>query len=72
MLEGDEWKYDKPPVAMPRTRAEQQMAVNNMFVTGFLSLTEWRAATDELSEPTKWTAKGQIHPKDSNALTRTR
>lgn len=57
---GDEWRYEKTPAQTGRTRAAEQSHVNIEYCNGRMKLSEWRSRTDEMSEPTKWTAAGKI------------
>lgn len=53
VLEGDEWKRQREPQQRIRrlTRAELQTAINRDYAEGRLELEDWRALTEELSEP---------------------
>lgn len=63
VYEGDEWKHKAKPEPIStksRTRAAEQEFVNTEFCNGRITLDEWRRRTDELSEPTKWSASGRV------------
>lgn len=61
MLEGEEWKHKaEPRPSMPRrTRAEEQARVDTEYCNGRMTLDDWRARSDELSDPSQWCARGR-------------
>jgi hypothetical protein len=60
----DEWRRvdcstPKPTAA---TRASEQSRIDVEYAMGRMTQEAWRTQTDDLSEPSKWTASGKVLP----------
>ncbi len=64
VYEGDNWKYaeDEPQKAVekPRTRAEEQAHIDNLYGMKCMTREEWSRRTNELSNLYKRSAAGRI------------
>jgi len=49
-----------------RTRAQEQTAINILYINAQIGRDEWRKRTDELSDLLMWCAKGRLPDVEKN------